>query len=124
MNEKKILSYNKDGGHVVLEIKAGYATLGSYSALYGINGVPVQLGDGKLADDVPDIYILPVPVSQIKDCAVVIAGTYVSSPEKKQIHVEYVFLQDGQLLKGDNPVVIESDKEAISTTHTIRFKAE
>jgi hypothetical protein len=122
MYDEKTVLYDPKGGPVTLEIKALYATLGSYSAAFLLKGVSTPLGNGKLGDNIPDVYILPVITEDLKLCRLYISGTYISSPGHVQIDVEYNLKQDGQMLAGENPILIEEKKEAFSATHRISFK--
>ncbi|MFZ2205538.1 MAG: hypothetical protein WA057_00420 [Candidatus Magasanikiibacteriota bacterium] len=122
MFENKIIIYKYNGGPITIEIKAKYATLGSYSIAYLLGDVTTKLGDGKLSDAIPDIYILPVSIGDLTNCRVYIAGTYVSAPGHNEIDVEYHFSQDGNETAGDNPIIIEKNQSALSATHSIKFK--
>jgi hypothetical protein len=122
MYDEKTVFYDPKGGPVTLEIKALYATLGSYSAAFLLKGISTPLGNGKLGDNIPDVYILPVNTTDLQSCRLYISGTYIPAPGHIQINVAYHLRQDGQMLVGDNPIVIEEKKESLSTTHRIDFK--
>jgi hypothetical protein len=119
---KATIKFKKKGGPITIEIKPKYATLGSYSIAFTLNSATTKLGDGKLEDGIPDVYILPVAVSDLPATKVYIAGTYVPAPGHNQVDVEYHFLQDGEECGGDNPIIIEQVKEAVSVTHSIKFE--
>jgi hypothetical protein len=122
MFEEKVIKFKKDGGPITIEIKAMYATLGSYSSIYSTGTETKTLGNGKLGDSIPDLYILPVSIKDLPECDLVISGTYVPSPGHQQISVQYLFMQDGLPAKGDNPINIEKKQEALSCTHSVWFE--
>ena len=121
MDENKTINYKPDDGPVTLQIKPGYATLGSYSVAYALNGQLLNLGSGKLSDTVPDVYTLPVSAEELSECTFFITGNYMPSPTHDQISVSYTFLQKGLLLKGENPVEIMLQQPVLSSNHTINF---
>ncbi|MCX6232966.1 MAG: hypothetical protein NTZ33_15660 [Bacteroidetes bacterium] len=121
MNEIKTINFIKEDGPITIEIISGYATLGSYNIAYNLNDNIVPVGNGKLADNIPDIFILPVSIDNLSDCNVLIVGNYMSAPSHDQISVDYVFLQKGIKLIGDNPVEIREQGSVLRTNHMINF---
>lgn len=122
MLETRKIIYNPNGGPVTLEIKAKYATLGSYSCAYVLNAETVKVGNGRLGDSIPDIYHISVFVkTDIVKCRLYIVGTYVPSPGHSQIDVEYHFYQDGKEMDGENPTIIQKTQASAVTSHSFKF---
>jgi len=121
MYESKTINFKRKDGPITMEIISGYATLGSYSIIYCSNGETIPIGSGKLTDNIPDVYFLPLNFKETNDCTIYIIGNYLSAPGQDQINVSYVFLQKGVVLKGESPVEIQILQSVISTHHSISF---
>lgn len=120
-----IVDYNPKGGPITLEVLAGFATLGEFVLASRPKGSFEFSEWGKdpkrIDDDMNDIFVVPFDLARLDDFIILILGKYGPAPEKTQIKVEYLFLQDGdELLK--TTIEETTDEPFKRYTHKYSFR--
>lgn len=122
---EKDVHFDPDAGPVVVEVRAGFGTVGAYRmTLRQTDGSWNQVCAGKLADDVPDACPLTLSGDPLHGGYLLIVGNYGPAPGAGdgQVAVRYLFWQkDVQL---DEAVIEEKVDAAGSYQHLIRFHGD
>lgn len=122
INKEETVKLEQDDTPVVLEIRSGYATQGKYVLAHDQEKGYHQFGGGDLADNIPDVSVIPLKPSELLDRCVYIIGNYspANPAESKQVSVTYIFRQMGELKPR---VKIEETVDGVlCANHTIYFK--
>ncbi len=122
MFKEREIKYNKNKGHVSIEIKnSGFVNLGSFSVHITNGDETRKLGEGKFGDNVPDIYLISIPPDKLEDWTLIVIGSYAPAFGHNQISVDYNFIQQAQAT--DDPEQIREKKAALSTHHDFTFES-
>jgi hypothetical protein len=115
---------------VFFEVESGYATIGSFAIAIRINGQdPTEIYPNRVKrvhDNVPDIFVLPIPWAQVTSAQLIVYGKYHPAPFHRQVRVQYNFVQDGRYLSVDpifsNIIEEELDNQAKGYLHSFTFQ--
>lgn len=120
--ERKTVLYAPDAGPIVLDIEAGFATKGKFKAFLRTEEWS-EFGGGDIADDVPDVLVVPLDGAALDGRRVLILGKYAPAfiPTGQQIKVTYTLLQDQTELA--RSVIEEERAGVLICTHTYIFEA-
>ncbi len=120
-----LIDYQANGGPILLEVTAGFATLGEFVLAYRTKDNFEFKEWGKdpkrVDDDINDLFIVPFDLGELENYIILILGKYGPAPRSNQVKVEYLFLQDGEELQS---VLIEEtmDEPFQRYTHKFSFK--
>lgn len=120
-----LIDYQANGGPILLEVTAGFATLGEFVLAYRTKDNFEFKEWGKdpkrVDDDINDLFIVPFDLGELENYIILILGKYGPAPRSNQVKVEYLFLQDGEELQ--SALIEETMDEPFQRyTHKFSFK--
>lgn len=96
--------FNKNGGPIEVEIKAGYAQPGTYSLFLweaNINKVIFEK-PGNFINTDDDKYQLPLPIKDNDGRIIDVGITFVLTPPIEDYYAEVIVTQDGEIIGKDS----------------------
>lgn len=92
------VSFNPQGGPILLEVTAGYGSIGEFI----LASRPLKTFEYKefgkypkrIDDGINDLFIIPIDLNTLDEHSVLILGKYSPAPEHLQVMVTYNFIQD------------------------------
>ena len=120
------IAIEKDEGPLTIEITSGFTSLGSYVLGFIRKGDPgfVEFGQDpkRIDDDVQDIHLIPIDAAALKDHFISVIGKYSPAPGKRQIAVQYDFVQNKKVVHSEAiEENLPEDQEFIRTNHLYTF---
>jgi hypothetical protein len=115
------VSFDPEAGPIFIDIGAGFATQGKYVGSIRLDDAWLTFGRGDVADEIPDLLVVPHDGHSLHGRRVLLAGKYAPADltRGRQIKVHYEIKQGEELLAREE---IEEEKDGvILCSHTFTF---
>lgn len=115
------VQFDPAAGPVVIQVRSGHATLGRFRLSFERDLEWIPLGDGDLADEIPDVFIVPFSGEKLHDRYVLIVGNYASGDPLVQgeINVTYDVTQQNAVV---HSIPIREQRDGVlSAYHLLHF---
>lgn len=120
--EEHTVKYGIGNGPVIVEVTAGYATLGRYTMALEDNARWTEFGRGDVADEIPDVFLVPSSGTALAGRFMSLVGNYAPGnlANNRQISVRYAFKQKVETIY---EVEVKKEKDGVeSCYHLIEFR--
>jgi hypothetical protein len=115
------VQFDPDAGPVVIQVRGGHATLGRFRLSFERDLEWIPIGEGDLADEIPDVFVVPVSGERLDDRYVLIVGNYASGDPLVQgeINVTYDITQQNRIV---HTIPIREQRDGVlSAYHLLHF---
>jgi len=120
----EMIEYDPGKGPITIEVTSGYSTLGTFILAYAKKGDYAFQEFGKepkrIDDNIPDVFLIPLPLDDLPQYRVVIIGKYKTAPGHNQVEVTYRFFQDGKSIH-ETTIEIEASEDYQRTSNKYEF---
>ena len=120
--EEHTVQYGNGNGPVIVEVTAGYATLGRYTMALEDNTRWAEFGRGDVSDEIPDVFLVPASGTALDGRFAGLVGNYApgNPAENRQISVHYLFRQKAEAIY---EIEIKAEKDGVeSCYHLVEFR--
>lgn len=120
--KRRDVTFDPDAGPVMIDVDAGFATKGKYRASIRLEDGWHEFGAGDVADDIPDVLLVPLDGDDLVGKRVLIVGKYAPADISRgtQIKVDYDVRQGAAQIASES---IEREKAGVLLcSHTFTFK--